>query len=95
MKITILKPSDKNALLAFEYQNKVWFEQEVGPRPESFHQLSATEKHISSLLKQHREGKYLPLIVKNSSNNIIARVNISEIDKEKGCADIGYRVAKD
>jgi len=92
MEIKILDTNDKKPLFDFEVRNKDWFEQFVPPRPDGYFNFNSFSSIIDSLIEeQNNKACFLFVIYEN--NEIIGRMNISEINNN--IAEIGYRICKD
>lgn len=81
------------ALLHFEQENKVWFEQMIAPRSPSFYTDEGVVQHIETCLADLRRGLMYPLVAW-LDNRIVARANLRDISFAEGSAAIGYRVAE-
>jgi ribosomal-protein-alanine N-acetyltransferase len=93
MKLTLLSQCHLNQLMAFEYQNKTWFEQFISSRGPAFYQKSAIEQHIHDNISAYQLNKQYPGLVINEGI-IMARINLKYIDLTSNSAEIGYRVAQ-
>lgn len=90
----IIKPlelQDCDALLAFEIENREWFEQFIPARPaDYFHELGL-RKIVSKLLEEQESGScYMNLIFLNGK--LVGRINLTSVSN--GSAVLGYRLAK-
>lgn len=79
-------------LLAFETDNRHWFESLIQPRPEAFYSISGVNWHIEQLLTLKKTGAALPFVVTIDSD-IVGRVNVKDIDDMQS-AWLGYRFAQ-
>lgn len=95
MKLALIKLSDAQQLLDFELSNKQWFEQFIPPREDDFYSLAGVEQHIREFLLDYHCNELIPMLIKSSDNKIIGRINVSNIDRVKGIAHLGYRVAQE
>lgn len=91
MTLKRLSINDSKALLAFECENKDWFERFIPPRPPEYFTLKGIEDAISELEKEQQSGECFMGVV-YQGEEIIARANLNAIDGQT--ADIGYRVAE-
>lgn len=91
MQLELLSKDYLDQLLAFELENRSWFESLIEPRGEGFYSAKGIERHIDLALDQISAGSsFCGLLVKNSQ--IVARANLREIGANK--AFVGYRVSK-
>ncbi|MBT2129711.1 GNAT family N-acetyltransferase [Aliiroseovarius lamellibrachiae] len=83
-----LSVDDAPALFAFEVKNRAWFEGWVGPRPDSYWELSSLEKIVQN---QVDAGEWMYLV--KSDGRILGRLNLT--DEGNGVAQLGYRIGQD
>lgn len=94
MHIRDLEIGDVDNLLAFELENRAWFERFITPRPDNFYAAAAVHEHIRAHVIAKQRGRFHGCVVLGEGGQIIARANLREIILKHGLADIGYRVAK-
>ncbi|VVP25445.1 hypothetical protein PS900_04074 [Pseudomonas fluorescens] len=89
-----LKMTDAQALLAFEIQNREWFESHIDARAPSFYSLQGVTDHIESYLSDFAIGAWHPFVIEDSSQRIVGRANLKSIDSLTGSAQVGYRIGQ-
>jgi ribosomal-protein-alanine N-acetyltransferase len=89
-----LKVTDTQALLAFEIQNREWFESHIDARAPSFYSLQGVANHIESYLSDFALGAWHPFVIEDCSQRIVGRANLKSIDSSMGSAQVGYRIAQ-
>lgn len=87
-----LKMTDAQALLAFEIQNREWFESHIDARAPAFYSLQGVADHIESYLSDFAIGAWHPFVIEDSSQRIVGRANLKSIDSSTGSAEVGYRI---
>ncbi|PYY68134.1 GNAT family N-acetyltransferase [Pseudomonas jessenii] len=87
-----LKMTDAQALLAFEIQNREWFESHIDAREPAFYSLQGVADHIESYLSGFAVGAWHPFVIEDSSQRIVGRANLKSIDPSTGSAQVGYRI---
>lgn len=87
-----LKMTDAQALLAFEIQNREWFESHIDARDPSFYSLQGVADHIESYLSDFAIGAWHPFVIEDCSQRIVGRANLKSIDSSMGTAQVGYRI---
>lgn len=87
-----LKMTDAQALLAFEIQNREWFESHIDARDPAFYSLEGVADHIESYLSDFVIGAWHPFVIEDSSRRIVGRANLKSIDSSTGSAEVGYRI---
>lgn len=94
MKLSLITLKDAKELLVFELENQTWFEQFITPRQQDFYSLKGVQQHIREFLLDYQCDEMIPLLIKNAHDQIIGRVNVTNIDQVRSCAHLGYRVGK-
>jgi [ribosomal protein S5]-alanine N-acetyltransferase len=94
--LTISLPSfeDVEALLAFELENRDYFEQWVRARPESYYSLSAVRDAIHAALDNINSDRAYEFLVR-FNDQIVGRVNL--VGVTRSCfnkATLGYRIGQ-
>lgn len=95
MMIRQLQPDDAAALLAFELDNRDWFEQHVAARTPAFYTLHGVATHIQEYLAARDQGTLLPCVLVDDDGAIVGRANLRHIDRMARTAEVGYRIARD
>ncbi|MDZ5473168.1 GNAT family protein [Bacillus sp. 31A1R] len=92
--IKLLSIEDARSLYDFELENRAYFETFVPGRGEDYYIYENFLASLKDLLKEQEEGvSYFHLII-NEANQIVGRMNLVDVDKEKRQGSIGYRVGK-
>lgn len=89
-----LASTDANALLAFEIDNRAWFESQIDPRAAAFYSLQGVADHIQGCLADLAIGVWHPFVIEDLSGHIVGRANLKSIDLSKRSAEVGYRIAQ-
>jgi ribosomal-protein-alanine N-acetyltransferase len=89
-----LRSADTEALLAFEINNREWFEAHIDARDPSFYSLQGVADHIESYLSDFAMGAWHPFVIEDSSERIVGRANLKSIDLSERSAEVGYRIAQ-
>jgi ribosomal-protein-alanine N-acetyltransferase len=93
MKIRTLQADDAERLLAFELDNRSWFEQHVEARAPAFYTPDGVAVHIADYLASHAAGSMHPCVLASDDGSaIIGRANLRKIDRAAGVAEVGYRI---
>ncbi len=91
MQLELLSKDHLEQLLAFELENRSWFESLIEPRDDDFYSAQGVERHIDVELEKVSSGSsFCGLLFKN--NEIVARANLRDIGTNR--AFVGYRVSK-
>ena len=93
MNIRTLHIEDAQRLLAFELENRAWFEQNVEARDPAFYTADGLVAHIEDYLEQHRTGSMHPCVLVDDDGAIIGRANLRYINRYAGIGEVGYRIA--
>ncbi len=89
-----LRLTDAAALLAFEADNREWFESHIEARNEAFYSLRGVTAHIHGYLQGLAGGTWHPFVIEDAGGAIVGRANLKDIDREGRTAQVGYRVAQ-
>lgn len=92
--IRTLNKTDSEALLAFETQNREWFESHIDPRPASFYSTQGVADHIDGYLSGFARGTWHPFVIENANDEIVGRANLKDINVSQGSAEVGYRIGQ-
>ncbi|RTZ17415.1 N-acetyltransferase [Vibrio aquaticus] len=92
--LELLSLDDAEQLLAFESDNKGWFDQFIPPREENFYSLHGVQAHIQEFLLDYKCRQLLPLLIKDRNHTILGRLNFTNLDFKKNTAHVGYRVGQ-
>jgi ribosomal-protein-alanine N-acetyltransferase len=94
MNIRTLQAGDAERLLAFEVENRDWFEQHVEARGAAFYTDDGVAAHIAAYLRDHAAGLMHPCVLVADDGAIIGRANLRRIDTLAGTGEVGYRIAR-
>jgi ribosomal-protein-alanine N-acetyltransferase len=89
-----LRRTDTEALLAFETENRAWFESHIDARAPSFYSVEGVNDHIQEYLSGFARGVWHPFVLEDSRGKIVGRANLKGIDTNAGVAEVGYRIAQ-
>jgi ribosomal-protein-alanine N-acetyltransferase len=89
------QPADAAALLAFELENRAWFERWVHPRDPAYYRLDAVQAAIEQAASERRaEGGYQYLALAGDGR-IVGRVNLRSVrGRPYRSAELGYRIGE-
>ncbi|MGN8273681.1 GNAT family N-acetyltransferase [Pseudomonas sp. SMN5] len=87
-----LKMTDAQALLAFEADNRTWFESHIDPRDPSFYSLEGVTAHIESYLADFAAQTWHPFVIEDCGARIVGRANLKNINSPQGSGEVGYRI---
>lgn len=86
--------TDAEVLLAFETENREWFEAHIEARAASFYSSAGVAEHIEGYLSDLAVGVWHPLVIEDANAKIVGRANLKNIDVALGTAEVGYRIAR-
>ncbi|NVJ65520.1 MAG: GNAT family N-acetyltransferase [Gammaproteobacteria bacterium] len=92
MKFCLLTLEDTEALLAFELENRDWFEATIEKRADDFYDINSVKAQINHFLDLFQQKQMYPALIKDKSGKILARTNLRLANN--GYDTIGYRVSK-
>jgi [ribosomal protein S5]-alanine N-acetyltransferase len=94
MEFRTLTHEDGARLLAFETENRDWFERFIPPRPEAFYSEGGIAAHIETCLDDFHLGLFHPCIIVDMHGKIVGRANLRDMELAAHRARIGYRIAQ-
>jgi [ribosomal protein S5]-alanine N-acetyltransferase len=95
--LNLISPSidDAAEVLAFEEENRAFFETSINARPPDYYSLDSVRKAIDAALQEARTGTAFQYLVRNESGVMLARVNLTRERRDHfHSAELGYRVAE-
>ena len=96
MDITInqLTYDDAKALFNFEKENRIYFETMVPSRGDEYYDLDTFLIRHQQLLDEQLLGESSFFLIRESSGEILGRMNVVDIDSSSNTGHIGYRVGE-
>ncbi|URM30785.1 GNAT family N-acetyltransferase [Pseudomonas frederiksbergensis] len=94
VRIRTLQNTDAEALLAFELNNREWFERFIDARDAAFYSLQGVTDHIAAYLSGFTAGTWHPFVLEEAGGTIVGRANLKSIDMSERSAEVGYRIAQ-
>lgn len=91
--INSLQEHDAEELFEFEKDNRLFFEEMVPSRGEDHYKFETFKVRHRELLEEQQNGKSKFYLIRNSSGDIVGRINLIDITSDG--AEIGYRVGKE
>ena len=88
-----LRPDDAADILAFEQNNRAWFERHIDARPDDFYSLDGVRAHIAQLLQGHAQGHAHPCLIVGQHGALMGRANLKGIGQQT--AEVGYRIGQE
>ncbi|AJO79152.1 MULTISPECIES: GNAT family N-acetyltransferase [Pseudomonas] len=89
-----LSSTDVDALLAFEVDNREWFESQIDAREPAFYSVQGVAEHIEAYLSGLACGTWHPFVIEDADGKIVGRANLKGIDAARRSAEVGYRIAR-
>ncbi|MED4751832.1 GNAT family protein [Brevibacillus choshinensis] len=92
--ITPLRMEDAIELYQFESSNRAFFEKMVPSRGEDYYRYEHFLQSLEQLLEEQEAGLSLFTLIRDEAGMIVGRMNVVDMDREKGTGHIGYRVGE-
>ncbi len=87
-------PGDAEELLAFELDNRAYFEHWINARPASYYSLEAVRKAIDEAVREGAQDRAHQFLIK-AEGRIVGRINLTGVVRPHyGKAMLGYRIAE-
>ncbi len=87
LELAPLSVDDAPGLFAFEIRNRLWFEKQVGPRPDTYWDLTS----LTEIIREQVTAGEMMFLLK-IGGRIVGRVNLTALDS--GVAQLGYRIGQ-
>jgi ribosomal-protein-alanine N-acetyltransferase len=94
IRLKLLTAEDEASLLAFEIENRAFFETRVPGRGDDYYRTAGFQRRHRLLLKEQERGESLFYLVKDEKGGILGRVNLVGVGRQGRCATLGYRVGE-
>lgn len=82
--------ADRDALLAFELENRAFFEASVKPRAAQYYSQHGVAQAIDAAIDDAAAGRGYQFLIKSGQGDILGRINLRDV--EQGAAVLGYRI---
>lgn len=92
--LSLLQEADAQGLYEFEVGNRRFFEKMVPGRGDDYFVWETFIQRHRDLLQEQRSGQSLFYLIKDEYGRIAGRMNLIDIDKENGVAEIGFRIGE-
>ena len=87
-------PDDAEELLAFELDNRAYFEHWINARPAAYYSLDAVRKAIDAAAREQAADTAHQFLIK-AEGRIVGRINLTGVVRPHyGKAMLGYRIAE-
>ena len=88
------RPADLNALLAFELQNRAFFESHINARPAGYYSVDGVGTAIELAQREAQDDRAYQYLVWDAGV-LVGRVNLSKVRRAHfHSAELGYRIAQ-
>lgn len=87
--------ADLEDLLAFELENRAWFEARINARPADYYSREGVARAIEAAMDDALHDRAYQYLVKTDEGALVGRVNLSGVKRAHfHCATLGYRIAE-
>jgi [ribosomal protein S5]-alanine N-acetyltransferase len=88
-------PADLDEVLAFELDNRAFFEAHINARPDNFYSRAGVAEAIETATREAREDQAYQYLVRDGAGALVGRVNLTRVRRTHyHSAELGYRVAE-
>lgn len=97
MDITLnpINEKDGEALLRFEIENRIFFEETCMPRGDEYYNKENFMNILNELIKEQSLGIHYMYLVKDNKGEIVGRINLVDVIRGPiNKAELGYRIGK-
>lgn len=92
VELVAVSHADRAALLAFELENRAFFEANINARAATFYSDEGVKSAIDGALDDAAADRGYQFLVKSDKGDILGRINLREVERERGSAVLGYRI---
>ena len=87
--------ADAEEMLAFEIENRSFFEVNVTSRPDGYYSIDGIKRSIEDATRDALDDNAYQHLVRDKSSRLVGRANLARVRRAHfHCADIGYRIAQ-
>lgn len=87
--------ADAEELLAFELENRAFFEAHINARPADYYSLDAVRAAIAAAQREAAEDKAYQHLLRDGTGRLVGRANLTRVRRAHfHSAELGYRVAQ-
>lgn len=88
-------PADLEALLAFELENRVYFEATINARLPDYYSMDGVARAIETAIEDARHDRGYQFLIRSVAGEIVGRINISNVRRAHFHSGVlGYRIAE-
>ncbi|MDC7817135.1 MULTISPECIES: GNAT family N-acetyltransferase [Pseudomonas] len=92
LNITAPQPDDVHELLAFEQENRVFFEASINARPAAYYCAEGVAEAIAQARQDAEADRGYQFLIRENSQ-LVGRINLHRVQRAYfNCAELGYRV---
>jgi ribosomal-protein-alanine N-acetyltransferase len=89
------RSEDAAALLAFELENRAFFEARINARPASYYTLAGVYAAIEEAMRDEAADKAYQHVVRDAAGVLVGRVNLTRVRRAHfHVAELGYRIGE-
>jgi len=78
----------------FEKENREYFEKNLPHRPDNYFNLDSFKAITNELLAEQDNHDIFMHVIRNSYGDIVGRINLVTLEKNKETAELGYRIGE-
>lgn len=87
--------ADAEELLAFELENRAFFEAHINARPADYYNLDAVRAAIAAAQREAADDKAYQHLLRDGTGRLVGRANLTRVRRAHfHSAELGYRVAQ-
>lgn len=93
VELVAVQPADHAALLAFELENRAFFEAHINARAAAYYSDEGVRQAIANAVADAASDLGYQFLIK-AGGAIVGRINLRDVDRIRGSAVLGYRIAE-
>lgn len=84
---------DARSVYDFETFNRLYFQQNLPPRPKAYKQFDTFEVVYQQLLLEQEQGTYAMYLILDDKQDLVGRINLT-IDLDQKTGELGFRIGE-
>lgn len=94
LELHLLQAKDAMDILAFEKENRDYFNQTVPDRGRDYFQTDTFLYRHQQLLEEQKRGISYFYLIKDERGKLLGRINLVDIDRKESLGHVGFRVGE-
>ncbi len=94
LELHLLQSKDAMDILAFEKENRDYFNQTVPDRGRDYFQMDTFLYRHQQLLEEQKRGVSYFYLIKDEKGQLLGRINLVDIERKEALGHVGFRIGE-